>query len=1198
MPDSSSLALAFHGGVETPTSAFTPQSSILERLVRSLIAEKLLDLSQCHAAGVLLSIDCNSTGRIRLLGPVYVKADNSIRQITHPLKLLEELQNRGLLSEDAGWKRVRGEIENSLANLTHALDTEHRRSLEMRAMFKGFASKTPFSSLLQALDEAGYGKHALVGFEQLVVDGHPLTPAAKVRVGMKPEDAAQYGPEFGAQFGLRFVAVAKDFAEAEDGIAVVPGMRISPVQDSAVDLFQDTLREYFPNTISKVLNELSEMGKKSKEYALIPVHPHQYNHVIPAFHADAITTGTLILLRTTVPARPLMSYRTLSVRETGAAKSLHVKTALEVLLTGAIRGVSSTSARNGPRMSRLLTRIISDDLDLKRIDPTGRVIFVPELALAGISFKESKRTVAAILRDDVENGMADDEVGMPISALFARSPLTGRPILHDLIAELGVKVTAWLRAFAEMCIPPLFILLSRYGIALEPHPQNMVLILRNGWPHRFAVRDFGGARVLPPRLAEHGLSIDLDANTGLVIDKDDIGEAAESLRAKIFYPLFGNSFGEIIATLSELDRSLEGDLWGVVRSVVQQTASYIGTDAALKDAHALLEEPWRRKCLLKMRLKSAVTDQLYVDGPNPLTRSHLIGTKLILNEIENVMFEHLRRTSPDICELWLKALPAARESIRKDYLTGLEKEGVSEGAKLIHGIEAEWDKLKIELEDSATNLALSRVLVRLRSEYLSERAAGRDLISTLEDLYCASDIPLKLDSLDAEGHPSHPCRRTRLGFSPSDSLTYDPEAGNYVSAKLLAVRKDRVNHPEVFFSEVLKEHYPSIVSSAKEALLRRGYNPDEFELVAAHPFQAAKIIPQIYKEEILAGIIVPLPEVSMACSPTSSTRTIITTSPGVQGKRLAFKTAIDVQITSTRRNISHESVRNGPYLSSLLCRLLSKEDGVFCIQERAGTAFIDDKGSSSRLRGLSVLARDDVADYAPQDEVIIGCTALTTKSPISNKHIILDFIETLADGDSMVAAAKAFIDAYANLLLSPALLLLWRHGIAIEGHLQNTLLVIDKRRMPIKILLRDFAGMRVNLDRLRESGEDITKIPAPYAMTFAADDDETYAKLAHAVILTNLMPVVDALSSVMESKVLWDVVRNRIIKIHSRFVSVSDLTAARHAGEHLGRLISTPQLPQKALVTMRLLSTGSGGKNYYTMQPNPLYIMAGSQTSK
>ncbi|KAK6540661.1 hypothetical protein TWF694_008054 [Orbilia ellipsospora] len=1188
MPDSN-LALVFQGGVEVPTSALTPQSSILERLVRSLVAEKLLDPSRCHAAGVFLSIECNSTGRIRLLEPVYVQAESSTRQITHPLKFLEELQKRRLISDDAGWKRVREEIENSLDNLSQALDAEHRRSLKMRTQFKGFVPKRSFSSLVQALGETGYGKHAMVGFEQLVMDGHPLTPAAKVRVGMDPKDAARYGPEFGAKFGLRFVAVAKDSAEAEDGLAVLPGMRISPVQDSAIDLFQDTLQEYFPNTISKALNELSEMGKQSNEYALIPVHPHQFENAIPSLHANAITEGTLVLLRTTVPARPLMSYRTLSVRESGAAKSLHIKTALEVLLTGAIRGVSSTSARNGPRMSRLLSRIISNDLDLRRTDLTGRVIFIPELAIAGISFKESKRTVAAILRDDVENGMAHDEIGLPISALFARSPLTGRPILQDLIAELDGKATAWLRAFAEMCIPPLFILLSRYGVALEPHPQNMVLILRNGWPHRFAVRDFGGARVLPPRLAEHGLSIDLDANTGLVIDKPDIEEAAASLRAKIFYPLFGNSFSEIIATLSKGNRGLEKDLWGVVRSVAQRTASYIGTDAALKDAHALLEEPWQRKCLLKMRLKSAVTDQLYVDAPNPLKRSTSITPDLSLNETEKIMFAHLRQHDPEICSLWLQELLKARESIQKDYLAGLEKEGVKEGAKQIYGIEAEWGKLKIELEDSATNLALSRVLVQTRGESISDRAAGRDLISTLEYLYSPSDIPLELDSLNAEGHPSHPCRRTRLGFSPSDSLTYDPETGNHVLVKILAIKKDRVIHPGVLFSEVLNQHYPSIINSANEALSRRGYQPNKFELVAAHAFQASKIVPRIYKEEIVSGIIVPLPEVTLACRPTSSTRTLITISPGVQGKRVAFKTAIDVQITSTRRNISHESVRNGPYISSLLGRLLSKEGRVFCIQERAGAAFIDDKGSSSRMRGLSVLVRDDVEYCAQTDEVIIGCTALTTRSPISKRYIILDMIEVLADGSSTLAAAKSFIDIYADLLLSPALHLLWHHGIAIEGHLQNSLLVINKRRMPTKILLRDFAGIRINLQRLRESGEDVTKIPAPHAMTFAANDDETYAKLAHAVILTNLKPVVDALSSVAEAKLLWGVIRDRIIKIHSQFVATSDPIAVRHANDHLERLIYTPQLPQKALVTMRLLSTGSGGQNYYTMQPNPLY---------
>ncbi|KAK6354877.1 hypothetical protein TWF696_004008 [Orbilia brochopaga] len=1175
------------------------QFSILERLVRSLVAEKLLIASACPDAGVILPIRCNLAGRVQLTGPIYVRVrqGNTTRRIVHPIDLLDELQGRGLLDRNFCWDRLREEIENSLECLSQVLDAESLRSQEIRGGFKKFCVDKPFSSLVQALNEAGYGKHAMVGFEQLVVDGHPLTPTAKVRTGMSSVDAARYGPEFGSQFKLRLVAVSRDSVEAEDGTANVPGMEVEPASDTGVDVFHQVLEECFPDTFARALQEISQMGKEPGDFALIPIHPHQLENAIPKLHADALKSRTVIPLQTFIPARPLMSYRTLSVKEPGASKSLHVKTALEVQLTGAIRGVSSASARNGPRMSRLLARIISGDLALQRTDASGRALFIPESGLAGISFKESRRTLAAILREDIENEMADDEVALPISALFARSPLTGNLIIAELIAELDVSPVAWLRAHAELYIPPLLLLLSRYGIALEPHPQNMVLILRNGWPHRFAVRDFGGARILPSRLAQQGFSIDLDANTGLVIQNTDASEAAASLRAKLFYPLFGNQFGEIISALAGQGDELEASLWNVVHDVVRRAADSIGSDEALDDANALLEGPWRRKCLVKMRLTGAVTDQLYVDGPNPLTRAPPTASVDFRNNSEHVMFDYLRREDPGLCSLWQRELASARNAIDVDYRLALEREGVQEDVKLIHGIIPDWENLRIELADSATNLALARAIVRQRSELLCERAraSGEDLLTTLTHLHPPSDIPLELDSLDAEGHPSHPCRRTRLGFSPEHTSAFNHEMGNVVFARIFAAKRGLLAVSKPSISELLREHYPFIVDAVTESLRRRGCTLDEFDLVVTHPFQGSKTIPEIYEDELAAGTLISLPEATLACRPTSSTRTLVTVAPGVQGQRLAFKTAIEVQITSTIRTISHASVRNGPYITTLLTKLLSFEPRVSCINERAGAAFIDNTQSStsSRQRGLSVIVRDDVTSYARPGEVIIGCTALTMKSPTTGKPLVVELVSALAGSGHRASAAATFIDAYADLLLSATLPLLWHHGIALEAHLQNTLLIVDKDRLPTRLLLRDFAGMRVHTGRLQESGEDLQSIPCLHAGTFTADEEEIQAKFAHSVIMTNLLPVVNALSSIAPAVQLWAVVRTCIGKIYSRFLTRMGFEhkAVAYANQHLDRLLSKPVIPQKAFVTMRLLTHDSGGKNYYTPQPNPLFCL-------
>ncbi|KAK6534011.1 hypothetical protein TWF281_005351 [Arthrobotrys megalospora] len=1188
-------------GANLQGPTLSAKHSILERLVRALIAEKLVEVSQFAKAGISLSIVTNLCGRVTLSQPIYTGAGNpaETKQILDPLELLDELENAGILRNDAGWMLARQEIENSLDSLAQALEAERFRSEEMRSRFqKIFDSRRPFSSLVTALTESGYGKHALAGFEQLVVDGHPLTPAGKVRTGMSSADAARYGPEFGSNFGLRFVAVAKDFIEAEDGTCtgISKISKVDPQQDTGIDAFNHALNNYYKDTVEDLQRELVQLGKKPEDFVVIPVHPHQLDNAIPRLHAEALAREIIIPLQSSLNAHPLMSYRTFAVKGR-ANRGLHIKTALEVQLTGAIRGISSASARNAPRMSRLLARIIASDTDLQRTDPTGRELFVPERALAAVAFRESKRSLAAILRDDIENDMADDEVAFPVAALFARSLLTGNTILADLIAELGTTPTAWLRALVEVCIPPCLIFLSRYGISLEPHPQNTVVILRKGWPNRMHVRDFGGARILPSRLAKHGLSIELDAATGLVINSSSEDEGAAILRAKLFYPLFGNNLAEVIATLAKENTTLEQELWSVVRSVVRQTGTYIGTKEALDDVRVLLESPWSRKCLLSMRLAGAVTDQRYVDAPNPLRISYngLSNASTFWNPAEETMFKYLSENEPELCILWQNQLRAARRSIEDDYQASLAREGIQDSVEAIRGVKAEWEQLKLELEDSAANLALSRVLVNRRGQQLCERArtTGDDFLSVLLDLYSPSDITLELDDFDAEGHPTHPCRRTRLRFSPADSLAFAPDAGTTISGKIVAVQRNHLVLSDPSFSDILRKHYPFVNDAASAALRRGGKNPEDFELVLVHPFQFATVLPRIYKNELSSGTIIPLPEVTIGCRATSSTRTLVSITPGVQGKRLSFKTAIDVQITSTVRTISHESVRNGPYVSALLTRLLSGESRVSCIAERASVAFSAETNSTGpRQRGLSMLLRDDVADYINTGEIIIGCAGLITKSPISGKPLVVELVDSLTQGGDRELAAQEFVDKYADLLLSAALPLVWRHGIALEAHLQNTLLVLDPSRKPVRLLLRDFAGLRVNPDRLKQSGEDVTKIPCPHSKTMSADDEEIQCKFSHSVIFTNLVPVVEALSDIVPPSTLWGVIRARTLRVYEDFntkLSKSDSNSGTFAKEHFERLASNRVLPQKALVTMRVLAKASGGMDYYTMQSNPLY---------
>ncbi|CAH0776626.1 unnamed protein product [Bemisia tabaci] len=1016
---------------------------------------------------------------------------------------------------------------------------------------------------------------------------------------MTHDEAAECGPEFVTHLGMRFVAVRTNFVDVEVGISEGDAM----LKSDRINVFQDIIKTYCLDaaTEAAVLKEIRDRGLQPSDYVLIPVHPHQASHAIPNLHASSIEKQIVVPLKVSCTARPLMNYRTLVVKNANKKEGLHVKTALTVQLTSAIRGVSSTSARNAPRLSKLLASIVDGNLELQRTDAFGRKLFLPHRILAGIAFKESCNSLAAILREDVENLIACDEVALPVASLFARSPLTKNTVITDLISELGVDPIIWFKALTELVVPPLIILMSRYGIALEPHPQNLIVILRKGWPHRFTVRDFGGIRVLPSRLATHGLSIDLDCRTGLVIDEKDPSAAELQLRSKLFYPLFGHSFAELVSAISSTGNVEETDLWEIVRTVAWQVRRSVGSDETNRDLQALLEEPWRRKCLLKMRLSGVVTDDIYVDAPNPfkqLPRYPTLGN-IDLTDIERRMFAYLSQIEPDLCHLWMQELPTSKESIEECLQESLARESVAYDADFIMDLQTDWKKLRIELMDSAANLALSRALVKRRSQFLCGRfPASKTLFSILKEMYGPSDIAVELDSLDATGHPTHPCRKTRLGFSPADSLAYSSESGQPVSLKLVAIRNDHVIQSGEPVKDVLQRHYPFVVDAALKALLRRGFDAGEFQFSVIHPFQFHNIIPQIYEEEIKGGTIVLLPEVTISARPTSSTRTLLTVAPGVLGERLAIKTTLDVQITSIVRTITHEEAMNGPCISKLLTRLLKDESRWACVAERSGIAFVDKSKSRSestvqRIRdeGISCILRDDI-EQPRIDEMIIRCSALITASPISGEPLI---VECIKGNDKKLSYSRAadFLDTYANLLLSITLPLLWSHGIVIEAHLQNTLITL-KQNKPTKILLQDFGLTVIHRGRLFEAGESIENIPYFEGEMMTDDIEHVYKNFEHSVIFTNLMPVVKALvdnSKVFAKSQAWGIIRQRILKIYDCFVLTSDptSTAVFYAGEHLTHLLYSPLLSYKAFITMRLLSA-FGYKEYHCSHANPLYL--------
>ncbi|MGW6496621.1 IucA/IucC family protein [Nonomuraea angiospora] len=368
-------------------------------------------------------------------------------------------------------------------------------------------------------------------YEQSVVDGHPYHPGCRSRPGVSVAEQLAYMPEHRPVVHLDLLALP-----AAD--CLVSGPWPAALTDG--------------------------------DRLLLPVHPWQSAHVLPALGLRPHVTGA-------VPARPLMSVRTLAPLDGGP----HVKTAFSTRMTSGVRDISPGSVRDCVHLSDLLSTL-SARLGGR---PGGRLGIARYLAgAAGKVNGEHSPDVSAMLREPTGNAI-------PVGAVT-------RATVRD--------PAAWLAAFARLVWRDLLGLLA-LGVALEAHGQNLLVELdRYGLPCRLVYRDLADVRISPARLAGHGIEAPPVSARLLT---DDPG----ALHAKLFGGLVGTTFGSLIALFGQGDRAAESRLWDVVA-----TAARSAEFPCAEDRRALFGPRLTVKAHLLARLEGAPPGDSWTRLPNPL----------------------------------------------------------------------------------------------------------------------------------------------------------------------------------------------------------------------------------------------------------------------------------------------------------------------------------------------------------------------------------------------------------------------------------------------------------------------------------------------------------------------------------------------------------------------------------------------------
>jgi siderophore synthetase component len=341
--------------------------------------------------------------------------------------------------------------------------------------------------------------------EQTLIDGHPLHPCCRTRTGMTVADQLAYAPEHQPIITLRRLRVPTSRWHGTGE----PVLLAHPWQATR-------LRDQYP------------------------------------WLTDDGPTG---------PVRPLMSLRTVAPLDGGP----HIKTAVDIQMTSAVRTVSPAAVHNGPLLSALLQ-------DLTRDMPLD--VLAETTAGAVITDHGPDRRLAHLIRQ------APPADAIPLGILAVNARRFGDP--YHIMKDLG-----------NVFFAPLARLLHR-GVALEAHGQNSLVILRNGRIVRALYRDLGGVRVHPARLRAAGYTMP-PLHGDLPTDDDT------ELRTKL-------AAAALATVARQLITGLDADpdhLWQI-------------TAHALKEQPALLTEPLPVKATTAMRLAADPLHDRWTHLPNPM----------------------------------------------------------------------------------------------------------------------------------------------------------------------------------------------------------------------------------------------------------------------------------------------------------------------------------------------------------------------------------------------------------------------------------------------------------------------------------------------------------------------------------------------------------------------------------------------------
>jgi staphyloferrin A synthase len=156
--------------------------------------------------------------------------------------------------------------------------------------------------------------------ESMVVEGHPLHPCTKTKLGLTEQEVKYYAPEFEHDIPLVIVLVKQNLVQETRSYSGKGHSLFEPLP-----ILKEVGQEMVQTT-----------GQCLEQYIPFIVHPWQYKNVVPELFAEEISSHDIIPVPYRLLSRATLSFRTMNI----LTLDWHVKLPVQVQATSATRTVS------------------------------------------------------------------------------------------------------------------------------------------------------------------------------------------------------------------------------------------------------------------------------------------------------------------------------------------------------------------------------------------------------------------------------------------------------------------------------------------------------------------------------------------------------------------------------------------------------------------------------------------------------------------------------------------------------------------------------------------------------------------------------------------------------------------------------------------------------------------------------------------